>query len=100
MESSNYEMVEYLNQLREGILEAYTGILQGLREGKRGELFAPYAEGVLLFLHAIATDAERDDAVLRTAVGVIGDLAHTLGAKVRAPPPRAPPPARGPRARI
>lgn len=84
VDTGNYDMVDYLNQLREGILEAYTGILQGLREDKRGDLFLPYAEGVFLFLHAISTDAERDDAVLRTAVGVIGDIAHTLGPKASA----------------
>ncbi|KAF2299308.1 hypothetical protein GH714_031449 [Hevea brasiliensis] len=43
------EMTEYTNSLRNGILEAYSGILQG------------------------------DDLVMKTAIGVLGDLADTLG---------------------
>ena len=28
---SNFDMLDYLNELREGCLEAYTGIVQGLK---------------------------------------------------------------------
>jgi len=33
-------MIDYVNVLREGIAEAYTGIVAGLRAGNRGELLA------------------------------------------------------------
>ncbi|KAG8465477.1 hypothetical protein KFE25_002784 [Diacronema lutheri] len=82
VDTGNYDMLDYLNQLQEGVLEAYTGILQGLREDSRGDLFLPFVEPVFHFLHAISITTERDDAVLRTAVGVVGDIAHTLGPKV------------------
>lgn len=28
---SSFDMIDYLNELREGCLEAYTGIVQGLK---------------------------------------------------------------------
>ena len=31
VDRSDYDMIDYLNELREGCLEAYTGIVQGLK---------------------------------------------------------------------
>jgi len=35
---SDYDMVDYLNELRESCLEAYTGIIQGLKGDKEREI--------------------------------------------------------------
>merc|ERR1719201_1222852 len=43
----NPDMVEYLNQLREGIFEAYTGVLQGLKQDDNSPAFEPYVMGSL-----------------------------------------------------
>jgi importin subunit beta-1 len=78
------DMVDYVNQLRETILEAYTGIFQGLRDGNLLNLLKPYLGGVLQFLELLAMDQHRDDLVLGRAVGLIGDISQMMGSAVRA----------------
>ncbi|GJP60988.1 hypothetical protein CLOP_g18199 [Closterium sp. NIES-67] len=72
------EVVDYNNQLRAGIFEAYSGIFQGFKATKP-ELMAPYAEHILLFIENVYLDKQRDEIVTKAAVGVLGDLADTLG---------------------
>lgn len=38
---NNYDMIDYVNQLREGIFEAYVGITQGLKGGNKGVFRVP-----------------------------------------------------------
>ena len=80
---NNYEMVEYGNLLREGILEAYTGMAQGLKDGNNAALLNPYLEGIFGFLEAIHNDSEKSDGVVRGAVGLIGDLAEVFGTQLK-----------------
>ncbi|KAI5077587.1 hypothetical protein GOP47_0007411 [Adiantum capillus-veneris] len=72
------ELIDYYNQLRNGILEAYSGIMQGFKNTK-SELMVQYAGHILQFIESICDDPHRDDAVTKAAVGVLGDLADTLG---------------------
>ncbi len=75
------DLLEYTNQLREGILEAYSGIIQGLNDSGKASLLLPFLPGIVVFLEDIAQDSEKDTNVLRNAVGVVGDIAHTIGAQ-------------------
>jgi len=85
VDKTNDELVDYQNELREGIFEAFTGILQGLRTDNQAEQFLPYADNVILFIVSVVfKDQTRSDAVTRGAIGVLGDLAHSLGDKVKA----------------
>jgi len=76
------ELVEYLNSLREGILEAYTGIIQGLSTDNKEDDMLPFVNSMMEFLNRIKVDENRDENCTRACIGVIGDLAHALGAKV------------------
>lgn len=74
------DLIEYVNVLRQSILEAYTGIVQGLKGGNKLHLFAPYVSAILQFLQELASDPNRDDGVLKAAVALIGDIAQAMGA--------------------
>lgn len=74
------DMIDYLNVLREGILEGYTGIVQGLKDGnKAGLIIHTTALGnIFAFLARIADDFKEgrvDEAVVVHAIGLVGDLA-------------------------
>ncbi|KAK9144038.1 hypothetical protein Syun_013438 [Stephania yunnanensis] len=73
------EMLEYTNLLRNGILEAYSGIFQGFKGSPMTQRLMPYAPQILQFLDSLYLEKDMDDAVTKTAVGVLGDLADTLG---------------------
>ena len=77
------DLIEYINLLRESILEAYTGIIQGLKAGNRIDLFLPYVQSVLQFLQQIASDPNRDEFVISKAVGLIGDVASAMGPHIK-----------------
>jgi importin subunit beta-1 len=88
--------MDYVGQLREGILEAYTGIVTGLKNTDKGKtllskvsynLFTPTLSVQLLFPHAQSilelvqrslADDERTDSLLKLALGLIGDLADSF----------------------
>ncbi|CAK9274247.1 unnamed protein product [Sphagnum jensenii] len=72
------ELIDYNNQLRSGIFEAYSGIFQGFKSNK-AELMIPYAGHILQFIETVYQDKDRDDSVMKAAIGVMGDLADTLG---------------------
>ncbi|KAF5734345.1 importin subunit beta-1-like [Tripterygium wilfordii] len=73
------DMTEYTNSLRNGILEAYSGIFQGFKGSPKTQLLMPYAPHVLQFLDSLYMEKDMDDVVTKTAIGVLGDLADTLG---------------------
>ncbi|KAL7431561.1 hypothetical protein ACHAXM_002947 [Skeletonema potamos] len=79
------DLIDYVNMLREGILEAYTGIIQGLKDGNRTELLLPYIDAIMGFLEMVAKTRRNDydNEVLSKAVGLIGDIASSLGVHVK-----------------
>jgi len=47
------DMLEYTNSLRNGILEAYSGIFQGFKGSSKTQLLMPYAPHILQFLDSL-----------------------------------------------
>lgn len=98
---SSYELVEYVTLLREGIIEAYVGVVSSLRESEPGASFLlplplvlalltstprslfsaallPYIPGILNFLQLAIEDEDRSEAVMRGGLGLLGDLCETF----------------------
>ncbi|KAH0626795.1 hypothetical protein JD844_002008, partial [Phrynosoma platyrhinos] len=87
VDKSDYDMVDYLNELREGCLEAYTGIIQGLKGDQENVhpdvmLVQPRVEFILSFIDHIAADEDHTDGVVACAAGLIGDLCTAFGKDV------------------
>lgn len=91
----DYDLVDYVGQLREGILEAYTGIVTGLKSTAKGShhclcmnvlslttraasLLLNHAQSILDLVQRCLADEERSDALMRLSYGLIGDLAESF----------------------
>uniref|UniRef100_A0A670Z681 Importin N-terminal domain-containing protein n=1 Tax=Pseudonaja textilis TaxID=8673 RepID=A0A670Z681_PSETE len=87
IDKSDYDMVDYLNELRETCLEAYTGIIQGLKGDQENVhsdvmLVQPRVEFILSFIDHIAADEDHSDGVVACAAGLMGDLCTAFGKDV------------------
>lgn len=58
MDYNDEEVIDYGNQLRRSIFEAYSGILQGFKNSKV-ELMLPHAPHLLQFIELVAKDEQR-----------------------------------------
>jgi len=86
VDTNDPDLLDYFNSLREAIFEAYTGIIQGLRSDSLTDPhFLPYVNHVVNFVGFVYADKARTDSVTRAALGVIGDLGHALGSRVKQP---------------
>lgn len=81
--ANDLDLVDYLNNLREGIFDAFTGIIQGLRSDNKVKPLLEYTNFIFGFVDYVAQDKQRTDAVTRVAIGVVGDLAATLGGEIK-----------------
>lgn len=89
-------MLDYVGQLREGILEAYTGIVTGLKNTPKGTLLIsvriiiltlasvpillPHAPSILELIYRCLSDEERTEPVVKLSYGLLGDLADSFPA--------------------
>ncbi|KAH8112102.1 ARM repeat-containing protein [Phellopilus nigrolimitatus] len=74
----DYELVDYVSQLREGILEAYTGTVTGLKNTEKVQLLLPYVQSMLELVQRCLADEERPESVVRLSLGLVGDLADAF----------------------
>ena len=103
VDRSDYDLLDYLNELREGCLEAYTGIIQGVLiiiddshptfspdhvAGLKGDgtapspdlaIVQPHVAYIVQFITVVARDSEHSDASVAASAGLIGDLCAAFG---------------------
>ena len=82
IEDVDEDLVEYINSLRVAILEAYTGIIQGLKEAKKQDSVIPALETIVELLERSTNDEQKSEEVLKAAVGLLGDLGQIFGNKM------------------
>ncbi|KAF1995750.1 ARM repeat-containing protein [Amniculicola lignicola CBS 123094] len=73
----NFEMMDYVTSLREGIMDAWDGCIIAMKPGKT-QLMVPYIDSIFELLRIIYQDTNRTEALLRSSCGVIGDLADAF----------------------
>jgi len=80
VDPNNYDLVDYQNQLREALCEAYTGIIIGMREGGTDfRSLMPYAPHIFDWIGFVWSDGTRTDSLNKGIIGIIGDSLNGFG---------------------
>ncbi|KAL2038575.1 hypothetical protein N7G274_008623 [Stereocaulon virgatum] len=75
-ENAGLEMFDYIVSLREGVMDAWSGAILAMKS--KPQSLMPYVESIFAVLSVISQDPNRSEALSRSAMGVIGDLAETF----------------------
>ncbi|KAJ3358263.1 karyopherin beta [Allomyces javanicus] len=80
------ETVEFIELMREAIVDALVGIVAALAPAGKGDLLIPYLDAMCTAMHAAASNLPQDpEHVVRQIAGLVGDLAANIGAPARLP---------------
>ncbi|XP_026288912.1 importin subunit beta-1 isoform X2 [Frankliniella occidentalis] len=87
VDNNDYDLVEWLNELREGVLEAYTGIVQGLKGDSETpspdiHILEPTVPFIIQFIVVVAQDSQHSDGCVASCAGLVGDLCNAFGATI------------------
>uniref|UniRef100_A0A0G4HGA9 Importin N-terminal domain-containing protein n=1 Tax=Chromera velia CCMP2878 TaxID=1169474 RepID=A0A0G4HGA9_9ALVE len=87
--ADNEEWVEYIHQLRVGVLQAYSGIVHGLKEAKKLTALKTKVNSIL-DLVSRTTEEPPNEVVLEAALNVVGDLVQAYKEELAVHVVRAP----------
>ncbi|KAJ3414576.1 karyopherin beta [Chytridiales sp. JEL 0842] len=75
---ASYDQIDYVSALREGIIEAYVGITQGLAAGQKVQVLTPYIPRMFMFMAEIAVEVDGGHSLTSTMAGLLGDIADAF----------------------
>ncbi|KAK6438921.1 karyopherin Kap95 [Oleoguttula sp. CCFEE 5521] len=79
-EETSFEMLDYIVSLREGIMDAWDGIIIAMRAGNKVQLLQPHVEAIFQLLSQVYQDPNRTEGLLRSSMGVVGDISESFPA--------------------
>ena len=65
-------MLDYIVSLREGIMDAWDGVIISMRAGGKVQLLQPFVESIFQLLSQVYQDSNRTEGLLRSSMGVVG----------------------------
>lgn len=74
----DFDLVDYVTQLREGILEAYTGIVTAFKNTDKVQLLLPHSSNILELVQRCLGDDDRSETTVKLCFGLLGDLADAF----------------------
>ncbi|KAK6956197.1 hypothetical protein K445DRAFT_61141 [Daldinia sp. EC12] len=74
----SYELYDYVISLREGIMDAWGGIIGAMKLSGKTAALQPYVQSIFQLLNIISQDMNRSESLMRSSMGVIGDLADAF----------------------
>ncbi|KAJ2497903.1 karyopherin Kap95 [Coemansia sp. RSA 1972] len=80
----DFDTIDYNNQLRVGIFEAFVGITQGFKSDGKAQLILSQVQSIIGFMNFVYNDQTRSDDVTKGMIGLLGDLADAFpGGEIR-----------------
>ena len=73
------ELKDYIEVLRESILDAYTGITEGLKNGGKLQIMNPYVNSIFTFIAVLLQMPDCPPYLLNKSIGFIGDMGSAFG---------------------
>lgn len=76
--SISFEMLDYIVSLREGIMDAWAGAIMAMKLSGKADVLKPFIDSIFRLLHLVFQDQNRSEGLLRSSMGVIGDIADAF----------------------